>query len=300
MTDLTDTARAVIADLSARYGLSPAAVEQMARAVANGGGSMAQFNIPELGGSGQWMAGGMTMVGDMFNAGLQSTVQNLCGELSAAMSAGPFFAAPPAAAGGFGLGGVGPGGLGLGHGTDWWPDGLGAPASTGGQNGMRYAYFPQARRVAVDFGDGSAPAVLDALDHQIGGWGQQQSGWGDPFQGVSFSSQHGQFALSALPRADAGAAAIQPAPEPAFQEAPAQPPVQPAPDVTPDPEPAPAAAHQDWGGTEQPRPPRPTALTEGGEAEILATIERLAKLRDLGALTEEEFAAKKTELLSRI
>ena len=145
MTDLTDTARAVIADLSARYGLSPAAVEQMARAVANGGGSMAQFNIPELGGSGQWMAGGMTMVGDMFNAGLQSTVQNLCGELSAAMAAGPFFAA---------AGGFGPGGLGLGHGTDWWPEGLGAPASIGGQNGMRYAYFPQARRVAVDFGDG--------------------------------------------------------------------------------------------------------------------------------------------------
>ena len=152
--------------------------------------------------------------------------------------------------------------------------------------------------------------MLDALDHQIGGWGQQQSGWGDPFQGVSFSSQHGQFALSALPRADAGAAAIQsapqPGPDPAFQEAPAEPPVQPAPNVPPAPEPAaaaasaPAAAHQDWGGTEQPRPPRPTALTEGGEAEILATIERLAKLRDLGALTEEEFAAKKTELLSRI
>lgn len=195
MSDLTDHARAVISSLAARYGLSEFAVEQMARAVANGGGGMAQFNIPELGGSGQWMAGGMTMVGDMFNSGLQATVQNLCGELAAAMSNGPFFAAPPAAAGGFGLG----------HGNDWWPAELGSPASSGGQNSMRYAYFPQARRVAVDFGDGAAPAVLDALDHQIGGWGQQQSGWGDPFQGVSFSSQYGQFPLSALPRIDAAA-----------------------------------------------------------------------------------------------
>ena len=34
--------------------------------------------------------------------------------------------------------------------------------------------------------------------------------------------------------------------------------------------------------------------------ELFTMIERLAKLRDAGALTEDEFATKKTELLARI
>jgi hypothetical protein len=33
---------------------------------------------------------------------------------------------------------------------------------------------------------------------------------------------------------------------------------------------------------------------------VLRTIERLAELRDKGALTDEDYNAKKTELLSRI
>ncbi|MGF1551970.1 MAG: SHOCT domain-containing protein [Paracoccaceae bacterium] len=33
---------------------------------------------------------------------------------------------------------------------------------------------------------------------------------------------------------------------------------------------------------------------------ILSTIERLAKLREAGALTDEEFAAKKADLLGRL
>ena len=86
MSNLTPAGRSVISELAMRYGLSEPAVEQMARAVSNGGGTMAQFNIPELGGGGQWMSGGMTMVGDMFNHGLQNTVANLCGELSNAMA----------------------------------------------------------------------------------------------------------------------------------------------------------------------------------------------------------------------
>jgi predicted Zn-dependent peptidase len=42
-----------------------------------------------------------------------------------------------------------------------------------------------------------------------------------------------------------------------------------------------------------------SAPTHAGD-DILGTIERLAKLRDAGALTEEEFSAKKSELLSRL
>ena len=37
-----------------------------------------------------------------------------------------------------------------------------------------------------------------------------------------------------------------------------------------------------------------------GKADVAAQIEKLASLRDAGVLTEDEFAAKKTELLSRL
>ena len=52
-------------------------------ALQRGWGSMAQFNHPEFGGYGQWMRGGMTMVGDMFNASLRNRVDALALDLSA-------------------------------------------------------------------------------------------------------------------------------------------------------------------------------------------------------------------------
>jgi hypothetical protein len=67
MQNLTPAGQNIINDLAHRYRLSPDAVLHMLIAVNNGGGTMAQFSSAELGGSGQWMRGGMTMVGDMFN-----------------------------------------------------------------------------------------------------------------------------------------------------------------------------------------------------------------------------------------
>lgn len=254
MTNLTANGRDIVADLARRYGLSEGAVEHMARAVANGGGSMAQFNVPELGGSGQWMSGGMTMVGDMFNQGLQARVSNLCGELSGAMACTLFFERVP---------------MGTGMGGNAWPEWLGQPASSGGQNQARYAYFPQARRLAFDHGDGRPVVLLDTGEHQIGGFSQQQSGPGDPFSGVSVSSQFGQFALSSFPVA--GENQQGPAPVPDMPEAAWEQVMEPS--------------HHD-------------APAQSGD--ILGTIERLAALRDAGALTDEEFATKKVELLARL
>ncbi|MFK7945502.1 MAG: SHOCT domain-containing protein [Paracoccaceae bacterium] len=271
MSNLTDAGRQIITSLSQRYGLSEAAVEHMARAVSNGGGSMAQFNVPELGGNGQWMAGGMTMVGDMFNHGLQATVSNLCGELANAMAGTLFFERPK----------VAPGMMG---GLNWWPEELGQPSSTGGQNQARYAYFPQSRRLAFDPGNGQAVILLDTGDHNIGGFSQQQSGPGDPFMGVSVSSQYGQFALSSFPRV--GGAAQQFAPEPqtvAQPEPMTESEPLPQPQIMPVPEPA----------------PEPVASGVSTD-EILSTIERLAKLRDAGALSEEEYSDKKSDLLARL
>ena len=75
---LTDQGRQKIDELARRYGVSTDAVMTMLQAVVNGNGSMAQFSHPELGGGGQWMRGGMTMVGDMFNYGLKAKVDGLC------------------------------------------------------------------------------------------------------------------------------------------------------------------------------------------------------------------------------
>ena len=256
MSDFTDFGRTTINAIANRYGLSQDAVENMARAVANGGGTMAQFNVPELGGSGQWMMGGMTMVGDMFNNGLQAMVNNLCTELSNTQANGDFFIRPQTIAG-----------------ASWWPADLGSPSSVGGQNSARYAYFPNANRIAFDPGNGAPVILLDTLNNTIGGFSQQQSGPGDPFMGITFSSQFGQFPLYTLPRVGDGVAqAEQAVPEPVAQY------------VTPT-EPALKAA--------------PSSSTMQQD-DILSTVERLAQLRDSGALTDEEFLTKKSELLSRL
>ncbi len=276
MSKLTAAGAACVSDIARRYGLSEPAVEHMARAVSNGGGSMAQFNVPELGGSGQWMAGGMTMVGDMFNHGLQNTVSSLCSELANAMGLTQFFETVQDISGG-----------------SWWPDGLGLPASTGGQNQARYAYFPQSRRIAYDHGDGRPLTILDTGDHNIGGFSQQQSGGGDPYFGVSVSSQFGQFALSSFPLAD-----TSPSPAPVQDPIPES---QESPDPAA-PEYAAPAAQRDMAPVANDPVANDMATTAHPDqtAEILSTIEGLARLRDAGALSEDEFSYKKAELLARL
>src|SRR6478752_5697036 len=164
---LTPAGEAAVAELAQRYRVSDGAVRALLDAVVRGGGAMAQFSHPELGGSGQWMRGGMTMVGDMFNSGLQSTVSGICSELSSMMASGvalvavPDRAAPGATFGSFG--------------GDWWPAELGRPSSSGGQNDAAYAYFPGPRRLAIR--RGTAITLYDTGDHSISGVQQQQGGY---------------------------------------------------------------------------------------------------------------------------
>jgi hypothetical protein len=82
MKALTKEGQQAIDEIARRYDLKVQSVETMVKAVISGNGTMAQFSIPELGGTGQWMRGGMTMVGDMFNQTLKSKVDKLCTELS--------------------------------------------------------------------------------------------------------------------------------------------------------------------------------------------------------------------------
>lgn len=54
----------------------------------------------------------------------------------------------------------------------WWPAGLSDPSSTGGQNGVRYAFFPAQRRLAVE--QNGRVRQYDTGSHRISGVSQQQ------------------------------------------------------------------------------------------------------------------------------
>lgn len=166
-----------IAEIAQRHGFSPDAARAVAEALRHGGGRMAQFNHPELGGMGQWAAGGMIMIGDMFNNSLKARVDALFRDIAAAPWPVPAEAEQRSNQ--------------TGH---WWPDGLGAPSATGAQNDMRYACFPDRRRLAV-IRDGQV-RVYDTGDHRIGGFSQQQSG--SQTQTLTFTSQNGSVRLEDL------------------------------------------------------------------------------------------------------
>jgi hypothetical protein len=180
MTRLTPAGLAAANDIANRTGFSANAVLSMLDSYLAGNGGMAQFNHPEFGGSGQWMRGGMVMIGDMFNNNLKYRVSDLCDQLGVFSQNNGYFEAATQNSPMFSGGG-------------WWPGGYGAPNSTGAQNNVRYAYFAGARRLAVDIG--GRVSVYDTLDHQIGGVSQQQSGTGS----VTFTSQYGNVDLTRLP-----------------------------------------------------------------------------------------------------
>ena len=273
MQDLTAEGRRIVDDVAQRHGVSADAVAVLLRAVAAGHGTQAQFNHPELGGMGQWSRGGMIMIGDMFNNSLKARVDALLTELSDLVASTSVFAPAPSQAQSQSQGG-GPGGVSLfvpgsgSHGT-WWPAELGSPASTGAQNSLRYAFFPATRRLAID--QAGRVTVHDTGDHQISGFSQQQSG----DQSLTFTSQHGLVRVADLAVVPTGA------------PAPAEP--APTPHAPPPPREAAPAAHT--------AAPAAAATPDG---DIFSKIERLAELRQKGILSEQEFEAKKTELLSRL
>ena len=284
MPELSSEGLRAVADISRRTGFSEGAVTAMLFAVIAGNGAMAQFSHPEFGGSGQWMAGGAIMLSDMFNNALKARVDGLCQELSALARREPGLTAAASfqsqsqgggvawASTGSSLLAPGP----SGH-ANWWPAELGAPASVGAQNATRYAWFPAARRLAVDV-DG-AVTVYDTQDHQIGGFSQQQSGSGS----FAFASQYGPVDVARLAVVSrAGVAQAAPAAASA-----------PAPSSAPDPAPSASPASAPAQASVAPAGP-------AGHDAIFAVLEKLAELRAKGIVTDEEFSAKKAELLSRL
>jgi hypothetical protein len=290
MRQLSHSGQQAINEISQRHGFSANAVLSMLESVINGNGSMAQFSHPEFSGSGQWMRGGMIMVSDMFDNYLKGRIDGLCNELSNLIAnqpdlirSGSFQSQSQGGQGGYDhgqlqsnfsggqqqgrSGPIGPVSLFVppepGTSGDWWPGDLHGPNSTGAQNGVRYAYFAKAQRLVIDIG--GTVTVYDTLDHQIGGFSQQQSIGGT----LSFSSQYGLIDVASLPVVSSTG----------------QPPMSTA---------TPAATYRANSATQESAPP------VGRDQDLFATIERLADLRGKGILSDEEFSAKKAELLSRI
>ena len=289
-------------------------------AVHNGGGTMAQFNHPEFGGAGQWMMGGMTMVSDLFNHSLKNSVNHLCSDIAGSLSehqllmpigsgqsqsqSGQFDSQSQhsgsfaAAAGGNTLFADDPS-------TRWWPRSLGHPSATGDQNQMRYAYFGDRSRLAVQ--TGSDVWVYDTGDHQIGGFAQQQGG----NTGITLTSQFGVVPLAVLPvvwRGPSGADQTdyrESAPDPANandqsadgtggSSPPASGATSPA---------APGATSPAAPGAMAPSAPgamAPSAPAASAPADVMDLLERLANLKERGLVSDEEFATKKSELLARL
>ncbi len=224
-----------IEDLAHRYQVSREAVMTLLNALIAGHGTMAQFSHPDLGGSGQWMQGGMVMAGSMFDHALKAKVDGLCSELANLLSTQPALAEQTGKAD---------------SPESWWGEDLGQPAATGSQNDMRYAYFPDTRRLAIS--DHGQLTIYDTGDYQIHGVSQQQSTAAD----LTFESQRGPVRASDL-RVVSGQAVKTATPGSGKEES-----------IQPD--------------------------------DTFSKIERLAELRGKGVISEQEFMAKKSELLDRL
>ena len=295
MQGLTPEGQRIVEDIARRHGFSADAATGLLCALAAGNGTQAQFNHPEFGGMGQWSQGGMIMIGDMFNNGLKARVDALCRELADLLRGQEVFARAPEPANSwqaqnYNISGAAVSLFAQGFGApsrNWWPAGLRSPTSTGSQNDMHYAYFPSLNRLAIKQGD--KISVYDSGDHHISGVSQQQGG----DQSLTFTSQYGLVRLGDLklvstedgeaPSRSRGAGSRSAVASVVVAVAPEAP-------RAAQPDPAPVAPRQPQGAT-------------GGAqtaTDIFSTIERLAELRLKDILSEEEFAAKKAELLARL
>ena len=311
MPDTKPDPSAMLADVARRHGVAPEAAWAVLRALAATGGRMAQFDHPDLGGMGQWSQGGMVMVGDMFDQDLKRRVDALCTELAGLLPQVDV---------------AGPGGDAAGT-TRWWPAGLGDPSASGAQGELRYAWFAAARRLAIQR-DGHV-TLYDTGDHRITGV-SQQSGARHP----SFTTDRGDLVVDDLRRLDSSQVAAraidaqttdvrtaearsadaraadgrttdaQAAGAQAASARVADARAQPARPVDEQPARSPADETNQAdlsGGAASARASARLAQSASPEgADPLDLIERLAGLHAKGILSDDEFAAKKKELLGRL
>jgi hypothetical protein len=171
----------LVTKIALAHGVGVGGVDVALRALRHGQGTMAQFTHPDFGGMAQWSAGGMSMVGDMFNATMKARLDGVLRDLADALRRGDLAWGEQTEvhdgnAAGF---------------TDW-PEDFGPAAATGSQNDMRYAFFPSVSRLAID--DAGKRTIYDTGRHMITGVSQQQSSG----RTLAFRSQLGPVSLSDL------------------------------------------------------------------------------------------------------
>jgi hypothetical protein len=172
--------------MAKKHSVSPAAVQVVLAALRSGGGQMAQFSHADFGGMSQWSPG-MSMVGDMFNTQLKAKLDALCTDIAAHLDTSES------------AGGVCPEGVEVSYRSpnrsdDWWPAGLGRPAAVGAQNDLRYAVFPETRRLVID--DRGTVSVFDTRSRRIFDVAQAQSA----DRTLTFTSQPGLMRIADLPK----------------------------------------------------------------------------------------------------
>lgn len=289
MNRISETAKTAIDEAGRRHGFSADAARSMMDAIERGGGGMAQFSHPEFGGSGQWMRGGMIMVSDMFKADLKNRIDDLCRDLSdllgtdAVARGGSFQSqrqgpAEESAAGAYsGEARARADASAAAHDSgDPSASARGTYSASASSSG---AWWPSplgspdsagaqndaryayfADAHRLAIAHGGAVTVYDTLDHHIDGFSQQQPGRGH----ATFHSQHGDVDVTTLPIVSGSGT----------QKTAESPPHRPS-----------SAAGQG---------------AETADRDALADLERLAALNAKGIISDDEFAAKKRELLQRI
>ena len=314
MSRLTSQGQKKINDIAQQYNVSTDAVMTLLQALVNGNKTMAQFNHPELGGSGQWMPGGMTMVGDMSNNNLKAMVDSICLKLSNLLANQPFVPDPLNGSQNIGRQQQQQAGHGVPNTnnnndslSNWWPIELGVPTMTGVQNNICYAYFATQKRLAIEIN--GQITLFDTLEHQLSGVSQQQGGGSS----ITFTSQHGMVDVFNLPVISSTELAETQTPPASANEPNSTDKVSAEssanePDSTDSVlvEPNNANLADSTGSI----PPVETNIlsetvtvsspSSVPETDIFSTIERLALLRQKDIITETEFIVKKTELLSRL
>jgi hypothetical protein len=182
-------AKDVIPEIAARYLVPEEKVREIHRQLQANHATQCQFECSELGGPVQWMPG-MVMTSRWDDHALRARVDGLCSELCAIVRGSETAApaafkrdadAPPAASR-----------VDLPAGESWWPAALGQPSSSGAQNGVRYAYFPDKQRLLLQQG-----ARIDAYDtgeHRLTGVSQQQG----HSRSITFSTPEGPVPVEHL------------------------------------------------------------------------------------------------------
>jgi hypothetical protein len=293
MSQLNSQWQQKLAELTQKYQLSEPAIMVLLQALIKGNGKMAQFNHPELGGVGQWLPGGMTMISDISNSYLKMVIDNLCSELAILIkdnyfnpikgdelltnpgsnqqqqqSQGNIDNSQAAKANLFNLG-------------PWWPTELGTPTISGSQNHLLYAYFADKQRLVLK--NQEEIYVYDTLHHHISGVSQQQ---GSSSQLLIFTSQAGTFAVADLPPISSTRQAHEPPGKENNQST----------DII-------SKAEQIKEMLPRATPkiePLTTTAAESQQTDIFNTIKKLAELKEQGIISEPEFEAKKAELLKRL